>query len=49
MQERHLAKPEAKEVISYLRDRLGMKIGMITGDNKHTALRVAKHLGIDIA
>ena len=25
---------------------LGMKISMITGDNKHTALKVANHLGI---
>ena len=26
---------------------MGVKVGMITGDNKHAALKVAKHLGID--
>jgi cation transport ATPase len=27
---------------------MGMRVAMITGDNKHAALKVAKHLGIDI-
>lgn len=27
---------------------LKLKVGMITGDNKHTALKVAKHLEIPL-
>ena len=47
MHERHLAKPEAKQVIRHLKETLGLKIKMITGDNKHSAYRVARYLGID--
>ena len=46
MQERHLAKSESKAVIKHLREGLGLKVRMITGDNKHTAYRVAKYVGI---
>jgi cation transport ATPase len=28
---------------------MGMKVRMITGDNKHSAMRVARYLGIDTA
>ena len=47
LEEAHLAKPESKKVVSYLQNVLGMRVCMITGDNKHSALKVAKHLGID--
>jgi P-type E1-E2 ATPase len=33
-------------VVKYLQKEMGMKVYMITGDNKHSALRVAKHVGI---
>ena len=33
-------------MVKYLQKELGMKVYMITGDNKHSALRVAKHVGI---
>jgi len=33
MDETHLAKPEAQEVLNYLRNVLKLKIAMITGDN----------------
>jgi P-type E1-E2 ATPase len=46
LEERHLAKEEAKPVLNYMRNVMGLKIAMITGDNKHTALRVAKYLDI---
>lgn len=29
-----------------MRNKMGLKVAMITGDNKHTALRVAKYLDI---
>jgi P-type E1-E2 ATPase len=45
LEEAHLTKPESKMVVSMLKE-LGMKISMITGDNKHTALKVANYLGI---
>lgn len=48
LQEEHLAKKEAAWVVSYLRDKMGMQVCMITGDNKHTARKVAKHLGISM-
>jgi cation transport ATPase len=47
LQERHIAKPDAKKVITYLKETLGARVRMITGDNKHSAYRVAKYLGID--
>ena len=37
---------EAKEVISYLK-HMGIKVGMITGDNEKTAKTIARMLGID--
>jgi P-type E1-E2 ATPase len=46
MREEHLVKPESLAVIHYLRNRLGMRIGMITGDNQHSAYKVADYLGI---
>ncbi len=46
MEEVHLAKPESKEVVDYLRDQLGLRVAMITGDNKHAAYKVANYLGI---
>ena len=46
LEEKHLAKDEAKPVIDFMRKEMGFKIAMITGDNKHTALRVARYLEI---
>jgi Cu+-exporting ATPase len=48
LEEDHLAKGDAKCVLSYLKNVLKLKVGMITGDNKHTALKVAKYLSIPI-
>ena len=47
LEETHLAKPEAREVINYLRRDLNMRVAMITGDNQHAAYKVARYLGID--
>ena len=41
LEESHLTKPEALAVVTYLRDVMNMKVAMITGDNKHTAQKVA--------
>ena len=49
LEEKHLAKPEAKFVIDFLQNELNKRVCMITGDNKHAALMVAKHLDIPIA
>lgn len=46
LEEKHLAKDEAKAVVNYMRDKMGLKVAMCTGDNKYTALRVAKYLDI---
>ena len=46
LEEKHLTKPEAKSVVHHLQNQMKMKVCMITGDNKYSALRVAKHLGI---
>lgn len=46
LEEAHVAKPESREVIAYLRKDMGMRVAMITGDNQHAAYKVAKHLGI---
>ena len=46
LEESHLTKPEAPAVVTYLRDVMKMRIAMITGDNKHTAEKVAKFLEI---
>lgn len=48
LEEQHLAKKEALPVISYMRNVMGLKIAMITGDNKHSALKVARYLDIPI-
>lgn len=47
LQETHTSKPESQLVVKYLQKEMGMKVYMITGDNKHSALRVAKHVGIN--
>ncbi len=47
LEEMHIAKPESKEVINYLKNTLKMRVAMITGDNKHAAMKVAKYLDID--
>lgn len=44
--EEHISKRESKQVVDYLQNIMGLKVCMITGDNKHSALKVAKHLGI---
>ena len=46
LEEAHLSKPESKYVIQYLQSKMNMRVCMITGDNKHSALKVAKHLNI---
>jgi P-type E1-E2 ATPase len=46
LEEAHLTKKEAHAVVTYLRSQLKMKICMITGDNKHAALKVARYLDI---
>lgn len=33
MEEAHIAKSESREVVSYLRRTMGMRVAMITGDN----------------
>jgi P-type E1-E2 ATPase len=48
MEEQHIAKEESREVVAYLRDTLGLRVAMITGDNQHAAYKVANYLGIDI-
>ena len=49
MEETHIAKPESREVVSYLRQKMGLRVAMITGDNQHAAYKVARYLGIDTA
>jgi len=39
-------KPEARDVVSYLRKKLGMTVYMITGDNALAARQAAKEIGI---
>ena len=48
LEEAHLSKPLAMFVVNYLRTVMNMRVCMITGDNKFSALRVAKHLGIKV-
>ena len=43
-----MAKHESKQVVNFLKNNLGLKVAMITGDNKHSALKVARHLGIEV-
>ena len=46
LEEAHLTKSEAPAVVTYMRDVMKLKVCMITGDNKHAALKVAKFLDI---
>ena len=48
MEELHIAKEESREVVAYLRESMGLRVAMITGDNQHAAYKVAKYLGIDV-
>ena len=48
MEELHIAKEESRDVVAYLRERMGLRVAMITGDNQHAAYKVAQYLGIDI-
>lgn len=48
LEEKHIAKDEAKVVLNYMRKEMGLKVMMITGDNKHTALKVADYLNIPL-
>jgi cation transport ATPase len=41
LEEAHIAKKEAKDVVDYMKNKLKLKVAMITGDNKHTAIKVA--------
>ena len=45
LQEKHIWRPEAKNVCNYLR-RKGFEIHMITGDQKHSAIKIANFLEI---
>lgn len=47
LEEKHLTKNESKEVIDYIKYNLKMKTAMITGDNRHSAMKVADYLGIE--
>ena len=42
LEEEHTSKEEAKAAVSYMKHVLKLKVGMITGDNRHTAVRVAE-------
>jgi len=46
LEEAHVAKTEALAVVTYLREVMHMKVAMITGDNKHAAMKVAQYLDI---
>jgi cation transport ATPase len=48
MEEAHIAKEESREVVSFLKNNLGMRVAMITGDNQHAAFKVARYLGIEL-
>ena len=41
-----MAKPEAHGVVTYLRDVMKVNVAMITGDNEHAAMKVARYLDI---
>ena len=47
LQEKHICRPEAKNVCSYLR-RNGYEIHMITGDHKQSAVKIANYLDISL-
>ena len=46
LEEAHLAKEEALGVVTYLRNVMKMRVAMITGDNEHAAMKVARYLDI---
>lgn len=46
LEEEHLAKPDSKAVVQYLQKEMKLKVAMITGDNQHSAKRVASYVGI---
>jgi Cu+-exporting ATPase len=46
LEESELAKPEAQQVVAYFQKQMGMRVCMITGDNMHSAFKVADHLNI---
>ena len=48
LEESHLVKPESKDVIWFIKNIMKLKVAMITGDNKHSAYKVARHVGIDL-
>lgn len=48
LEEAHIAKKEAKDVVDYMKNKLKLKVAMITGDNKHTAIKVAQYLEIPL-
>jgi len=47
MEDEYIAKPESQAIVKYLKEELKLKVAMITGDNEHTALKVANYVGID--
>lgn len=46
LEEAHTAKQEALPVVNYIKNVLKMKVAMITGDNEHAAMKVARYLDI---
>ena len=46
LEEEHTSKDEAKAVVAYIKDELKLNVAMITGDNRHSAMKVAEHVGI---
>ena len=46
LEETHICKPESEQVVTTLRAQ-GLKLAMLTGDNKATARRLAEHLQFD--
>lgn len=49
LEEEHTSKEEAKAVVAYMKHVLKLKVAMITGDNKHTAVKVAEHVDIPLS
>lgn len=47
VEENHIVRQEAVEVINYLKNTLKMKVALITGDNEMSAQKVAGFLGIE--
>lgn len=48
LEESELSKPEANQVVLFLQNKMKMRVCMITGDNMHSATKVAKHLNISM-